>query len=328
MSYILEALKRAERERKLGQAPAPLEEVPAPQPSTAIDERRRWLLIGIVGIVLAGVAVYGYFRFTHRGHNPDISVSVAPETDSDAGTGADTRPNTNPNTNPGAAPAPLPSAVMALIERPAPAQPSADASIEDGDSISSLDDLTDDAPAADDESGASMDDQAASSVENGNERNSAAPVQPPPAQRSAVPAPRARGGAAPPVQRRQAPAPSLAQKQPAPDAGDLDTEPGESARQVQSAPANPESGQLLTRESVSGLRRFKEMPAAYRAEFPVLTVDVHVYNSDVQRRFVIVNGKRYREGDSIAEGPRIAQIVSDGIVFDWRGEKVLYALAH
>lgn len=75
-----------------------------------------------------------------------------------------------------------------------------------------------------------------------------------------------------------------------------------------------------------GLRRLKDMPAAYRAEFPPLSVDVHVYNADPQRRFVLVNGKRYREGDPLAEGPRIAEIVADGLVVDWRNERVLYTL--
>lgn len=68
------------------------------------------------------------------------------------------------------------------------------------------------------------------------------------------------------------------------------------------------------------------MPSTYRAEFPALSVDVHVYNADPQRRFVLINGKRYREGDPLAEGPRLAEIVPDGMVVDWRGERVVYTL--
>ncbi len=67
------------------------------------------------------------------------------------------------------------------------------------------------------------------------------------------------------------------------------------------------------------------MPPAYRAEFPSITIDVHVYNDSPQRRFVLINGRRYREGDALSEGPRIAQIVPEGIVFDWRNEQVLYS---
>ena len=66
------------------------------------------------------------------------------------------------------------------------------------------------------------------------------------------------------------------------------------------------------------------MPPGYRAEFPPITVDVHAYNGNPQKRFVLINGRRYREGDVISEGPRIAQIIAEGIVFDWRNEQVLY----
>ena len=38
-------------------------------------------------------------------------------------------------------------------------------------------------------------------------------------------------------------------------------------------------------------------------------------------------GKRYHEGDTMAEGPRIIAIVPEGLVLDWQGEQVLYAIA-
>ncbi len=69
------------------------------------------------------------------------------------------------------------------------------------------------------------------------------------------------------------------------------------------------------------------MPENYRANFPAFTVDVHVYNRDPRRRFVMINGKRYHEGDTLAEGPRILAIVAEGIVFDWQGQQVLYAMS-
>ena len=76
-----------------------------------------------------------------------------------------------------------------------------------------------------------------------------------------------------------------------------------------------------------GLRRLRDMPANYRAEFPPLSVDVHVYNADPARRFVLVNGKRYVEGTALAEGPRIVEIVSDGMVVEWRSERIVYAIS-
>lgn len=79
--------------------------------------------------------------------------------------------------------------------------------------------------------------------------------------------------------------------------------------------------------STIGLRRLRDMPAAYRAEFPALSVDVHVYNADPARRFLLVNGKRYGEGTVLAEGPRIVEIVSDGMIVEWRNERIVYTIS-
>lgn len=68
------------------------------------------------------------------------------------------------------------------------------------------------------------------------------------------------------------------------------------------------------------------MPAAYRAGFPALSVDVHVYNDNPSRRFVLVNGTRYGERTTLAEGPIIEQIVPDGLILSWRGERIAYTL--
>jgi len=74
------------------------------------------------------------------------------------------------------------------------------------------------------------------------------------------------------------------------------------------------------------LRKFREMPPDYRADFPALKIEIHVYEKAPQRRFVMVNGRRYREGERLSEGPAIIEIVPQGIVLEYRGEKVLYTL--
>lgn len=71
----------------------------------------------------------------------------------------------------------------------------------------------------------------------------------------------------------------------------------------------------------------RDLPASYRADFPPLTVEIHVYDDDVAKRWVMVNARRYREGEALSEGPRIAEITPDGIVFDHRGQRALYPIA-
>ena len=70
----------------------------------------------------------------------------------------------------------------------------------------------------------------------------------------------------------------------------------------------------------------KDMPREYRADFPQFKVDVHVYNDEPRRRFVLIDLKRYREGEKLPGGAQIVQIVHDGIVFNHRGERVPYQL--
>jgi general secretion pathway protein B len=72
----------------------------------------------------------------------------------------------------------------------------------------------------------------------------------------------------------------------------------------------------------------KQMPESYRANFPAFSVDVHAYNDDPQRRFVLIDGKRYREGDTLAQGPRLVGIVPEGLVLEWQGQQVLYPVGH
>jgi general secretion pathway protein B len=98
--------------------------------------------------------------------------------------------------------------------------------------------------------------------------------------------------------------------------------PQQPAAEVPAAPA--EIPPALTQPAP--LRKFREMPPEYRADFPALKIEVHVHEAAVQRRFVMVNGRRYREGERLAEGPQLVEIVAEGMVLEYRGEKVLYTL--
>lgn len=73
-------------------------------------------------------------------------------------------------------------------------------------------------------------------------------------------------------------------------------------------------------------RPLKEMPPAFRSEFPKLTLEIHVYDDNPLRRFVLINGKKYRETDTLADGPRIVEITPDGVIVEQRGSQVLLEL--
>lgn len=144
-----------------------------------------------------------------------------------------------------------------------------------------------------------------------------APVRAAAAQRSAPP-PRT---IAPVDLSRQAPAAPLHSQGEARTLTAVATEP----------PGDPADSPLLAAEDVlmSGptVTPLRDMPPGYRADFPSLNVDVHVYNDEPERRFVLLNLRRYREGQTLSEGPKLIEIQPDGIVFDFRGERILMQLA-
>lgn len=420
MSLILDALKRAERERKLGQAPAALEEVAVPPSTPALQPERKRLALAAAALFVVALAVLAYVRREVPAAADAVSAPAA------------------------AVPPPAsaaPAAVAAVADSSDPNL----AKIEDGDAISSFDDLTGPvaAEAARDETSTDVrsaaeppsarapveaaatlvtpDSLKAAQAKAGDERPAVAalakpgpapaamaatrtvklqpkppvaaakrlPPEPeeemivevPPPEvapsnlpRISPPGPVVRFAAdgdllevvAPPP--RPAPPPPPPPRpvtifelpaKPAADAVAADgapevaapaaaepvtpepLPPGSTAAAAAPAatppapvaaaaplprrkPAPPPAAAPAAPNPYAAVKNLKEMPAGYRAEFPAITVDVHAYNGSPLRRFVLINGRRYREGDTLTEGPRIAQIVPNGIVFDWRNEQVLY----
>jgi len=91
---------------------------------------------------------------------------------------------------------------------------------------------------------------------------------------------------------------------PVPEAEDLPYAPPPSA-----APA-PATDNLPTADEVSA-----------RGGLPELHLDLHVYATAPQQRFIFVNSRKYREGDALQEGPVVEQITSTGAVLSYRGAR-------
>ncbi len=56
---------------------------------------------------------------------------------------------------------------------------------------------------------------------------------------------------------------------------------------------------------------------------PSLHLDLHVYSTRPAERFVFVNSHKYREGDTMQEGPTVEQITPTGAVLTYRGSRFL-----
>ena len=64
-----------------------------------------------------------------------------------------------------------------------------------------------------------------------------------------------------------------------------------------------------------------ELQLDNRIALSPLHVDVHVFNEDPRRRFVLINSRKYKEGERISEGPLLETIRRDGLVMYYRGQR-------
>lgn len=64
----------------------------------------------------------------------------------------------------------------------------------------------------------------------------------------------------------------------------------------------------------------REAPAALRRE---LQLNVHAWAPEPDARFVLINLRRYGEGDPLPGGGRVVEITREGVVVERRGERLL-----
>lgn len=73
----------------------------------------------------------------------------------------------------------------------------------------------------------------------------------------------------------------------------------------------------VRRGTESGLLTYEE--AATKVSIPPVRLDLHVYAPDPAKRFVLVNMRRMREGESTPEGVKVDAITTDGAILSFRG---------
>ncbi len=61
------------------------------------------------------------------------------------------------------------------------------------------------------------------------------------------------------------------------------------------------------------------LPLTTRQRIPELSLDVHVYASEPSERFILLNMRRYAEGQQTREGLVVEEVISDGVVFSFQG---------
>jgi len=112
----------------------------------------------------------------------------------------------------------------------------------------------------------------------------AVPVQPPPAARPSIPASRPSAPVAPPAAVR--------------------------------APPQAQGG-------ATGVPAWDELPLEFRSRLTLPHLDVHVYSDEPQRRFILVDLQKYREGDTLENGVVLEEIQQNSILLYYEGTRFL-----
>jgi general secretion pathway protein B len=69
------------------------------------------------------------------------------------------------------------------------------------------------------------------------------------------------------------------------------------------------------------LQNWFDLPQAFRNNLDLPRLDVHVYSEAPQGRFIMVDLKKYREGQTLPNGMVLEEILPDGMVMSYQGER-------
>ena len=292
MSLILEALKKSERERRLGETPS------LGSPVMGVRRRRSKLplLFGLIAVAL----VAGWWLRRAPQPEPPAAAAVAP-------------------VPPGSVvPPPVPDTVPAA---PAAAESAAarEPARSTADSRMPRSKLPPDATAG-------MPADVRAKVRNGElvvanpallkPGQPATVAQDPPSLAGETARPPATGPALPPAAEVSTPAPVIDARAQAPVAAPPAVVPAARA-------AAATAGGMPAAQAGAAPKLIWELPYAQRRELPEIKLSMHVYAAEPVNRFVIINGNRQVEGDDI-ESLRLVEIRVDGIVFEHQGQRFLY----
>lgn len=71
----------------------------------------------------------------------------------------------------------------------------------------------------------------------------------------------------------------------------------------------------------SAVPEWGELPLEFRSRFTLPHIDVHVYSEEPRRRFILVELKKYREGDTLGSGAVLEEIQPNSIQLFYQGTR-------
>lgn len=98
--------------------------------------------------------------------------------------------------------------------------------------------------------------------------------------------------------------------------------PSDAPDAAEAAP-QPEPAGPPSRIRAAELPSASELAATGALTIPELHLDIHVFSTAPAERFAFINMKKYVEGTTLAEGPRVEEITPDGVVLSHNGQRFL-----
>ncbi|MEZ5591552.1 MAG: general secretion pathway protein GspB [Gammaproteobacteria bacterium] len=86
----------------------------------------------------------------------------------------------------------------------------------------------------------------------------------------------------------------------------------------------PEAARVVVAEqplTVGEPQPYRRLAQPLRDQLGPLNLDLHVYGDSPERRFVLINSRRYQTGDWLHEGPLLEAITADGVILSFQGQR-------
>ena len=68
---------------------------------------------------------------------------------------------------------------------------------------------------------------------------------------------------------------------------------------------------------------YDPISATQQFQWPLLSMELHVFSSDPGGRFGFINGQKVVEGSTLSEGPRVLEVTRQGIILEYRAKRLL-----
>jgi hypothetical protein len=100
-------------------------------------------------------------------------------------------------------------------------------------------------------------------------------------------------------------------------------EQSEPKSETKSEDSNDKPAERAARKAEKGLPTYQDAAAMPGMNMPPLRLDLHVYDPEPDKSFVLVNMQKVKSGDTIAQGVHVDQITPSGAIMTYRGVRFL-----